>query len=451
MAEDAKARVGLDVRSEIGALEEVVVHCPGPEIRRMTQHDLERLLFDDLLSPAETAREHAVMCTILQEAGARVHEVTDILERALDRAPVARRGELLHAVGALAGAAHLAEVLTDWESKRLAEGLVSGIFWRDLEGAPVSLARLRARVYDPTDMALRPAPNLMFMRDPCVVVGDHLVAGRMARAARARESLLVSFGLRWGMSGGYAPLILPMSEDTDRGPDRFTLEGGDVLVLSPKVVMVGCSERTSAQGIEKFAHELLFPNQPDLERVYAVMLPEARSLMHLDTILTQIDDGLFLGHAPLLARRTGHLDTTPLSVARLARDKAPELVEGASVLDVLREEFGSEVQLVPCGGDDPLQQEREQWTDGANAVCVAPGRIILYSRNVRTIEALAQHGFEEVRLSAVQSVERREALVREGMKRDRTVFSFSGSELSRARGGGRCLTMPLRRAHRPVG
>ncbi|MCA9718192.1 MAG: hypothetical protein KC468_26205, partial [Myxococcales bacterium] len=115
-------------------------------------------------------------------------------------------------------------------------------------------------------------------------------------------------------------------------------------------------------------------------------------------------------------------------------------------LDVLREELGAGLELVRCGGSDIVQQEREQWTDGANAVCVAPGKIILYSRNTYTIRALREHGFVERRISAELAGAQRAELVRQGMEEPRTVFSFSGSELSRARGGGRCLTMPLCRA-----
>ena len=118
---------------------------------------------------------------------------------------------------------------------------------------------------------------------------------------------------------------------------------------------------------------------------------------------------------------------------------------GATVLDVLRDCIGSDVQLVPCGGDDPLHQLREQWTDGANALCLAPGKIVLYARNVRTIAALQERGFETIALHLVQPPEQRAELMGQGMAAERAVFSFAAGELSRARGGARCLTMPLSR------
>jgi arginine deiminase len=214
-----------------------------------------------------------------------------------------------------------------------------------------------------------------------------------------------------------------------------------MLVLSPEVLLIGCSERTTAQTIERLAEESLFPSCPALMRVYVVFMPEQRSVMHLDTVLTQVDRRIFLGHQPLLVGG----DDRALPVACLERGAAARMLDGASVLDTLREALSDDTVLVPCGGHQALHQEREQWTDGANAVTLAPGRIILYARNAYTIAALAEHGFEEVRLHTAQPSEQREQLILEGMQRERAVFSFSGSELSRARGGGRCLTMPLAR------
>jgi len=431
----------IGIESEIGPLQQVLVHRPGEEIVRMTQHELELVLFDDILAPDETAAEHDLMTEILSEAGAQVLYLQPLLVEALAAAPAAAREALVERVCEQEGAQDLSARLCELDPKALAAGLVHGVYWHDLHGLPPSLARIRAGTPHRHRFALPPVPNLMFMRDPCMAIFDRVVMARMATPARVREPWLVAFALRHAPSAG-APLCFD-ADDSRRGSRFRSLEGGDVLVLSPSAVMIGCSQRTTAQTIQRMAEEALFPLHPRLERVYAVMMPEARSVMHLDTILTQIDRGLFLGHRPLLV---GHAGEPGLPVARLCRDRPPEALHRAAALDVLREELGDDTQLVPCGGDDPLHQEREQWTDGANAVAMGPGHIILYARNTHTIRALVAHGFEEVRVSVAQPALHRRVLIAEGIARPRTVFSFSGSELSRARGGGRCLTMPLHRA-----
>jgi len=443
MSEPQWERPHLDVRidGEIGALEQVVVHRPGDEVVRMTQHELEQLLFDDILSPGAAVLEHDLMVEILEGAGARVVDVQDLLVRALDRAPAASRLELLTAVCELAGTPELVDVLHAFEAERLARALVCGLRWRELDDSCMTLGRLHNQLFDDRDIALPPQPNLMFMRDPCAAVGDRVVVGRMATAARAREPLLVAFALVH--SGAFDEVQLCFDEPALRHPSYRRFEGGDALVLSPQVLLVGCSERTSAQTIERVS-EALFTDIQTLERVYTLMMPAQRSVMHLDTILTQIDRRLFLGHEPLIAGQRA------LPVVRLEAGQPPRWLEGATMLDLLRSELGDDVQLVPCGGADALHQKREQWTDGANALCVAPGHIILYARNVHTIDALAAHGFEAVDVHMVQSAEERAERVARGMQLERAVFSFPGSELSRARGGGRCLTMPLRRRATPL-
>jgi len=434
--------LSISVTSEVQPLQQVMVHRPGDEIVRMTQHDLGRLLFDDILSPPETVREHDLFVEILRRAGATVVDIRDLLQRALDRAPVEARRQLLERCCEPHGVRELVDPLLGWPAERLSLALVSGLRWRDLAEAPMSLGRLRAETRQASPLALPPLPNLMFMRDPCIAIHDRIVMGRMTHEARQREPLLTAFSLAYSQSLD-TPRFCFDDEDAQRGAPYRSLEGGDVLVISEETLLIGCSERTRAPTVERLATEALFPALPALKRVYVVMMPERRTLMHLDTMLTQVDERLFLGFSPLL--EAGHEDETPVAVARLERDRPPSLVEKASVMDVLREELGDEVTLVPCGGDDHLHQQREQWTDGANAICVRPGHIILYARNVHTIGALRRQGFEEVRLHVAQTPEERAERIAAGLARARTVFSFSGSELSRARGGGRCLTMPLRR------
>ncbi len=433
----------VNIHSEIGRLRRVLVHEPGDEIVRMTQHQLDDLLFDDILSPSEAVREHRIMTEILSGAGGEVFQLRALFRQALQRAPQDEINILVQRICERAGAPGLTEVLKDFDPERLADALITGLYWKDVGPEHVSLASIRAELDGPSGLALPPLPNLMFMRDPCMAAYDRVIMGRMATAARGPEPLIVAFAVRWAPEAPGRKSNLALFEDDPVDRTMHAIEGGDFLVLSSKVLMIGCSQRTNAHTIQRIAEEALFPTYPALERVYAVMMPSIRSTMHLDTIMTQADRDLFIGYSPMIC---GTERTPGLPVARLQRNLRPEIMKSATCLDALRDEFGAATKLSPCGGTDPLYQEREQWTDGANGVCLKPGHIILYSRNVRTIEYLmAEHGFAEVRLSAAQSPEQRQDLIAEGMKKARTIYSFSGSELSRARGGGRCLTMPLAR------
>jgi len=431
----------VDIHSEIGRLRRVLVHEPGREIVRMTQHQLDDLLFDDILSPTEAIREHRLMTEVLAGAGGEVFRLRELFCNAVRRAPRAETDALVERICERAGDPGLAEVLSRFSPDRLTDALIGGLYWSDISPRHVSLASIRAELDLEVALALNPLPNLMFMRDPCMCAYDRVVMGRMATGARAREPLIVAFAVRWAPETAGDDDSLTVFDESQASRAVHALEGGDFVVLSSKVLMIGCSQRTHPQTIERLTEEALFESHAQLERVYAVMMPPARSTMHLDTIMTQVDRHLFLGHRPMIA---GSAEQAGLRMVRMTRGRAPELLPSATCLDVLREEFGSEVQLAPCGGEDPLYQEREQWTDGANAVCLKPGHIVLYSRNVKTIEYLeAQHGFREVRLSVAQTAEQRAERIAEGMQGERTIYSFSGSELSRARGGGRCLTMPL--------
>ncbi|MCB9676719.1 MAG: hypothetical protein H6737_16500 [Alphaproteobacteria bacterium] len=426
----------MQVYNEVGELERVLVHKPGAEVVRMTQFELEPLLFDDILAIDLARREHDVLQQILRHGGAEVLEVADLLQRALVTAPPEATAQLLDTVCELAAARELAEVLSALPADRLAAALIEGIAWAEVPAARQTLARMRSRLEQHELMAIQPVPNLMFMRDPCIGIYDRVVVGRMSTSARARESVLVHFALRYGLDP--APPFVFDTPDWSRNPAYRALEGGDVLVISPQILLIGCSERTRPETIERLAKEVLFPSFPQLERVHAVIMPRRRSVMHLDTILTAVDEGLFLGHAPMITHGRD------ISVVELARGRNPRLLEGLTVENLLKRELGDATQVVPCGGDDELHQLREQWTDGANAVCLAPGRIVLYSRNVRTTNTLVEHhGFTQLNLSADDPAEVREEKL--SASEGRTVYTFMGSELSRARGGGRCLTMPLSR------
>jgi len=418
----------LQVFSEIGRLRRVLVHTPGREIDRMSPSVMDRLLFDDILDGDEARDEHMLFRRVLEIAGAEVVDAVDLLAEALE-----------------------IEAARSWvfDQLRGEYGVPGAVVDRVAEGPPETmaatlLAGLRSAA-DRTLFDLDPVPNYFFQRDPQVVVGDRVVISSMATDAREREALLAGALFR------FHPALAAARQDlfdVDAPPQASIhpdhtypyphLEGGDVLIASPEVVLVGISERTNRGGVEVLA-EYLRREETSFRHMIVVELPHERSYMHLDTVFTFIDRGLCLAYPPVIEPRPG---VPALQSAYVHHVDLYAPLVSYSVRRSLRhalDDVGIEVDLVPCGGGDPLDQEREQWTDGANAFAVAPGVILLYRRNRRTAEELDRRGFRVVG---------EEEVVGDGFDLfagGPTVVTLQGNELSRARGGPRCMTMPFER------
>ena len=295
------------------------------------------------------------------------------------------------------------------------------------------------------DYRLRPIPNLLFMRDPAAVVGHGYNINFMATWARAREPLILSYVFR------HHPRLRHLDDAEHRLFDQVTpllkgvirmpqsMEGGDLLVLSDKVLAVGCSQRTSADAIHMLADRLRQDYRQGLgtfETLLMVLMPKSRSAMHLDTIFTRISQDECLIFPPFFGDQSRAL----LNVVKFDLRKAdlPTTVE-SSLLQALK---GVAIDLAPirCGGGNEIMQAREQWTDGANAFCLAPGVIVLYSRNQATAGELSAAGYRI--LTAGELLADPDVDLLDG--RTYAVL-LESAELSRARGGPRCMTLPLSR------
>lgn len=417
----------LRVNSEIGRLRRVLVHRPGPEIDSMVPEMMNELLFDDILFGEEAQREHDTFRLVLERAGVEILEAEDLLADVLEvetlRVDTIARLERRYRLRADA-----VRRLESCSPGQLATVLIAGL--RSLDEAEERQRRF---------FAMRPVPNYFFQRDPQFVVGDRAIIASMATAAREREPMLARlvFQHHPALAGGTPPDLLarPVFGGPDHDPEAMipTVEGGDVLVANHRVVLVGMSERTNRRGIEALAEKLQGGHSP-FRYLVVMELPSQRSFMHLDTVLTFIDHGTCLAHVPVTEpgrAQSAHASVIDLDAEHLAF-RVCDSVESALA------EVGIEVEMVPCGGDDRIDQEREQWTDGANAFAVEPGVILLYQRNRKTAEELARRGW---RLLTEQDVLDGAPVVDRG----RTVVTFLGNELSRARGGPRCMTMPLER------
>ena len=418
----------IHVSSEIGRLRRVLIHRPGREIDWMVPAMMERLLFEDILYSERARQEHDSFADVLRAAGVETLDPQDLLAEVLVEVAVRRRlFSRLEASGVGSG---VLEELDELDAAALAASLVAGIPAGDAgtgDGGHGNFYRLA------------PVPNYFFQRDPQVVIGDRVLVSSMATDARERESLLARtvFESHPALAGPGELVDLGDTGDNPLRPPR--LEGGDVLIPSSEVVLVGLSERTNRRGVEALARYLRRARSvgaAGFRHLLVVELPARRSYMHLDTVLTFIDHGLCLAYLPVIAasgEEAGDVYRIDLEAPELSYTLCGGVSKALAGV-------GIEVEMVPCGGSrSRIDQHREQWTDGANAFALAPGVIATYRRNRRTTEELAGRGWRVVAEEDV--IAGRDELLGRGP----TVVTLLDNELSRARGGPRCMTMPLER------
>ncbi|HKF43962.1 MAG TPA: arginine deiminase family protein [Thermoanaerobaculia bacterium] len=421
--------MSLKVHSEIGKLSSVLVHLPGPEIDRMVPAMMEELLFDDILFGARAREEHRRFQQVLGYVAEEVLDAQRLLAEVLAEAD--RRNAVLEDLARnLRWGPDMDYRLRELPADQLASVLVTGI-----EKEPSETAQSSSDLY-----WLAPVPNYFFQRDPLVVVGDRVIRGSMATPARAREPLLSGYIFLYHPRFARAGSAFWFQEfSADFGPPasyarmRPTLEGGDILVLREDMLAIGYSERTEKTTIERLAETLKAEKSP-IRRLILVAIPPARSTMHLDTVFTVISREECLVYGPMIL--AGGAEEADVYECDLSK-RAPAWTSAKDLLSVLKAQ-GIDLSPVRCGGRDPIAERREQWTDGANAFALSPGIVLLYDRNVATAEELSRAGYRVVEEADL-------LLGREELDplSDKCVIRLAAHELSRARGGPRCMAMPL--------
>ena len=414
----------LNVTSEIGRLKSVLVHLPGREIDVMIPPMMNQLLFDDILYGQVAREEHRRFQQLIRFIAPEVIDIQDLLEDVLEsdegKRLVIRDLEKRKIFGR-----KLASALREQPAALLAQTLIGGIpHERDGKGELPSFDLL-------------PVPNYFFMRDPQVVIGNGVVVCGMATQARSRESLLSGYvfahhplfreSRRWSdFTAGIAP-----GREHTRMP---TIEGGDILVPSRDLLLVGVTERTNRAGVRQLATSLREAGS-EVRTIIVVELPRQRSFMHLDTVFTFTSRNECLIYPPVILPGGSQAATvTTIDLTKKGISYSPQ----KSLLAALKKR-GFDLDPIYCGGRSAVDQQREQWTDGANAFTLAPGIILLYERNVRTAEELAAHGYHIVYEDDLL-LGRTEL---ETWTDTKYAIQMAGHELSRARGGPRCMTMPL--------
>jgi arginine deiminase len=382
---------------------------------------MEELLFDDILYGDRAREEHGRFRRVLQLLGVEVLDAEDLLTEAL--ADPACRAFTLDVV--LDGAdAATRRALAAMAPSALAAAVVGGV-----RREPIRRGIEASELF-----SVVPVPNWCFQRDPQVVLGGGVVFGAMATAARRRESDLARAIFRFHPDLAASPVLHdPAAVAT---PPNAFLEGGDVLVLSPDVLAVGNSERTNRDGIRALADSLRAHDAAP-RWLLVVELPKRRAYMHLDTLITPVDRDACLAYPPVI--RDDGPERAQVWEMDL-RAKAPKFTHRKDLLSSLARR-GVGLEPIPCGGSDPVLQQREQWTDGANALAVAPGVIVLYDRNQGTLDELDRRGWSIVAAEDLL-LGRAEIDLDE---RRRHCIVLASHELSRARGGPHCMTHPLRR------
>ena len=404
--------MAIHVKSEIGKLKKVMLHRPGQELEHLVPEDLERILFDDIPYLKTARNEHDLFAGIMRGQGIEVVYLEDLMADVLKDTEKKEQfvGEFISEGGA--SAARLRKQLYAYlmdiqDEKDLVLKTMSGVKASELNvkmTCPlVSLVRTESQ------FLLDPIPNLYFTRDPFASIGNGVSLNRMYSPTRRRETIYGKYVLNYHPDfAGKVPFYYDREQD-------FSIEGGDILNLSHKVLAIGISQRTTPEAIELLAQKVFEDETSEIETILALDIPAVRAFMHLDTVCTQVDVDKFTIHP-------GIMRTLRIFEITKGEKKGQLRVEESNMLlaDILAKYLElDKVTLIECGGKDRIASEREQWNDGSNTLCIEPGKVIVYDRNYVTNQILREHGIQ--------------------------VLEMASSELSRGRGGPRCMSMPLER------
>ena len=406
----------IDVTSEIKPLKEVLLHRPGNELLNLTPDTLERLLFDDIPYLEVAQKEHDEFAQRLKENGITVYYLEDLMTEVLNERPDVKEKFIKQFITE-AGVdtpkyKHLVlDYLNNIENnKDLVLKTMEGIRINELDYTKRKLDKsLVDLVSEDSAFITDPMPNLYFTRDNFASIGEGISLNKMYSVTRNRETIYAEYIFN------YHPKFAGKVYKYYDRYEQCHIEGGDVLNLNEHVLAVGISQRTEAGAIDRLAKNIFKNKESQINTILAFNIPNSRAFMHLDTVFTQVDYDKFTYHP-------GIMDT--LKVYEITEGDDPNSDEdlnvkemSGSLEEILEKYLGRDITLIPCAGGDKIASAREQWNDGSNTLAIAPGVVVVYNRNTETNKVLREYGLK--------------------------VIEISSAELSRGRGGPRCMSMPL--------
>lgn len=387
----------INVFSEIGKLKSVLLHRPWDEIENLTPDLLEELLFDDIPYEKVAIEEHDIFKNTLKKHGVEVFYIEELVAQTLDENPDLRKQFVEQFIDEAEVKKSYIDKYRNFLLKKNNLDMVKHMI------AGTKKIELKITDSDEYPFITDPLPNILFQRDPFASIGNGITLHKMWAETRNRETIFPDFVFK--NNNRFKEQVNFYYQRTD----KHHIEGGDIMVLNKRTLIIGLSQRTKMKAIKVVAQRIFSDPDATFERIVVIDLPKVRAFMHLDTVFTNIDHDTFIVH-PLIFN---YLDK--FKIWEITFNKKKKIRK--KLQDYLSELVKKKVTLIKCGGDDEIAAGREQWNDGTNVLVIEPGKVIAYVRNHVTIDLLKKAGIK--------------------------VFTIPSSELSRGRGGPRCMSMPL--------